>query len=46
VVSQATGKGVAAATVVAFTDFQNRIGAQGTTNASDKVSLALGAASK
>jgi subtilisin len=45
VVSKA-GKGVPGAMVVAFTDFENRIGAQGRTNASGKVSLALGAASR
>jgi subtilisin len=37
---------VAGAIVVAFTDFANRIGAQGTTNASGKVALNLHATSK
>jgi subtilisin family serine protease len=46
VVAAASGKAVAGATVVAFTDFEGRRGAQGVTNASGKVALALGAAKK
>jgi subtilisin len=46
VVSASGGAPVAGATVVAFTDFASKAGAQGTTNASGQVSLALGAASK
>lgn len=46
VVSGADHKPVARATVVAFTDFASRAGAQGTTNASGKVSLSLGGSSK
>lgn len=46
VVSKADGKPCAGVKVVAFTDFANREGAMGTTGASGKVSLALGAASK
>jgi subtilisin len=37
---------VSGATVVAFTDFASRVGAQGTTNAKGVVSLKLGAAKK
>ena len=42
VISVAGGKPVVGATVVAFTDFANRVGAQGTTNAKGLVGLALG----
>ncbi len=45
VVSRKGGAPVAGALVVAFTDFQERVGAQGRTNAKGEVSLALGAAS-
>jgi len=41
VVSAATNAPVAKATVVAFTDFANRVGAQGTTNARGQVKLAF-----
>jgi subtilisin family serine protease len=43
VVSRKDGSPVARAWVVAFTDFKERIGAQGRTNAKGEVSLALGA---
>lgn len=46
IVSQKDGKPVAGATVVAFTDFANRIGAGGTTNNNGTVDLALGSMSK
>jgi subtilisin len=46
VVSAASGAPVAGATVVAFTDFATKAGAQGTTNASGQVSLAMGTTSK
>lgn len=46
VVSSANQSPVAGATVVAFTDFANKAGAQGKTNAKGQVSLALGAATK
>ena len=46
VTSAADGSVVAGAMVVAFTDFEKRVGAQGTTNAKGQVTLALGAASK
>lgn len=46
VVSQADNKPIANALVVAFTDFANRVGTQGTTNSSGFVDLALGALSK
>lgn len=46
VISVAGGKPVVGATVVAFTDFANRVGAQGTTNAKGLVGLALGGTSK
>jgi subtilisin len=46
VVSRKGGAPVAGALVVAFTDFEERIGAQGWTNAEGEVSLALGAASR
>jgi len=46
VVSAGDGKACAGVKVVAFTDFALREGAMGTTNASGKVSLALGATSK
>ena len=46
VVSRKDGKPVPGADVVAFTNFQNRIGAQGTTSSKGEVSLALGAAKK
>jgi subtilisin len=42
--SKGDGKPVRGATVVAFTDFQNRLGAQGVTNAQGVVRLALGGA--
>jgi subtilisin len=45
VVSRKGGAPVAGALVVGFTDFQERVGAQGRTNAKGQVSLALGAAS-
>ncbi len=45
VVSRKGGAPVAGAQVVAFTDFQGRVGAQGRTNAKGEVNLALGAAS-
>ncbi len=43
VVSRKGGGPVAGALVVAFTEFQDRIGAQGRTNAKGEVNLALGA---
>ena len=46
VVSKANRKPIAAAKVVAFTNFANRTGAQGTTNKKGIASLALGSASK
>lgn len=46
VVSKADGSPCKGVKVVAFTDFDQRLGAMGTTNASGKVSLALGATSK
>ena len=46
IASKADGKPVAGALVVAFIDFANRIGAQGTTNNSGEISLNLGAAKK
>jgi subtilisin len=46
VVSRTTGAPVKGATVVAFTDFEAREGAQAVTNAQGKAQLALGAASK
>lgn len=46
ITSEATGKPVAGARVVAFTDFAARQGDEGTSNRSGKVSLALGAASR
>jgi subtilisin len=45
VVARKGGAPVAGALVVAFTDFQERVGAQGRTNAKGEVNLALGAAS-
>ncbi|MBN2552284.1 MAG: S8 family serine peptidase [Spirochaetales bacterium] len=45
IVSRADGTPVAGALVVAFTDFEQRIGAQGWTNAKGEVRLALGSAS-
>jgi subtilisin family serine protease len=45
VVSRKGGAPVAGALVVAFTDFQERVGAQGRSNAKGEVSLALGATS-
>jgi len=45
VVARKGGAPVAGALVVAFTDFQERIGAQGRTNAKGEVNLALGASS-
>jgi subtilisin family serine protease len=44
VVSRKGGAPVAGALVVAFTDFQDRVGAQGRTNAKGEVNLALGGA--
>jgi len=44
VVSRQGGAPVAGALVGAFTDFQERVGAQGRTNATGEVSLALGSA--
>lgn len=46
VVSKSDGSPVAGANVVAFTDFAQRIGVQGRTNAQGEVSLAMGASSK
>jgi subtilisin family serine protease len=46
IVSSPDGKPLANATVVAFTDFASKAGAQGTTNARGQVALALGASSK
>lgn len=46
IVSKKDGRPVAGAVVVAFIDFADRIGAQGTTNSKGEVSLILGAASK
>jgi subtilisin family serine protease len=46
IVSSTDGKAVAKATVVAFTDFASKAGAQGTTNARGQVALALGGSSK
>lgn len=46
VVSGTSGNPVVGATVVAFTDFAAKAGAQGVTNAKGQASLALGAASK
>ena len=44
--SKADGSPVAGAMVVAFTDFANRIGAQGATNKQGVVRLSLGEAAK
>ena len=46
VISRGDGKPIAGVTVVAFTDFVNRVGAQGVTGKSGVASLKLGAASK
>ncbi len=46
IVSKKDGRPVAGAVVVAFIDFAERIGAQGTTNSKGEVSLALGGTSK
>ena len=46
IVSAAAAEPLAGVDVVAFTDFQQREGAQGTTNSKGEVSLALGASSK
>src|SRR5262249_48518058 len=46
VVSRTDGKPVAGASVVAFTDFAARAGAQGVTNSNGEVSLSLGGLSK
>jgi subtilisin len=46
VVSKTGASPISGCTVVAFTDFANRAGAQGTTNAQGRVALKLGAASK
>lgn len=46
IVSNADGQPIAKASVIAFTDFAQRIGAEGTTNAQGTVSLNLGGATK
>jgi subtilisin len=46
IVSKKNGDPVAGAMVVAFTDFANLIGAQGTTNSKGEVNLPLGATSR
>lgn len=46
IVAKTSGKAVKGALVVAFTNFAQRQGAQGTTNAQGKVTLALGASKK
>lgn len=46
IVSKIGGAPIKGCMVVAFTDFANRVGAQGKTNASGEVALALGATSK
>lgn len=46
IVSKRDAKPIAGAEVIAFVDFENRIGAQGRTNAKGEVSLWLGASSK
>jgi len=46
IVSKPDGHPVVGAFVVAFTDFANRFGAQGTTNKKGEVSLAVGGSSK
>ncbi|MCI0337671.1 MAG: S8 family serine peptidase [Acidobacteria bacterium] len=46
IVSRADGKPIAGADVVAFTDFKNREGADGTTNKNGEVRLSLGGSSK
>ena len=46
VVSKNGGAAIKGCTVVAFTDFANRLGASGTTNAQGQVALKLGAASR
>jgi subtilisin len=46
VVSKKDGTAIAGADVVAFTDFLNRVGANGTTNKKGEVSLSLGASTK
>jgi len=46
IVSSKDGKPVANAMVVAFTDFANRVGAQGKTDTRGQVALALGGSSK
>ncbi len=46
VVSKSAGTPIKGCMVVAFTDFANRFGASGTTNAQGQVGLKLGAASK
>ncbi len=46
VVSRSGGAPIKGCMVVAFTDFANRLGASGTTNAQGQVGLKLGAASK
>jgi subtilisin family serine protease len=46
VVSKKDGQPIAGATVVAFTDFANRVGASGVTKQNGTVSLALGGSSK
>lgn len=46
IVAGGTGKPVAGAKVVAFTDFAQRIGAEATSNKQGKAALALGSASK
>ena len=46
IVSKTAGAPIKGCTVVAFTDFANRAGVQGTTNAQGQAGLKLGAASK
>jgi subtilisin family serine protease len=46
IVSKASGDPISGANVVAFTDFANRTGVEGTTDAKGVVSLALGSANK
>ena len=46
VVSKKDGTAIAGADVIAFTDFDNRVGASGKTNKKGQVSLGLGASSK
>lgn len=46
VISKQDGRAIRGVKVIAFTDFAQRIGAQGVTNAAGSVSLSLGAATK